>query len=395
MANKLSMNRQGDTLFATGTNGSHIIAINGPKMDPVTGGAFPERASLTAECVRKNHVILQEPNSNDFVLNDAMLNEVKRLPGLTEAGIPIEDLHCYRHSLDDEFLLWRSGQDNLTIVDAIDFEENEVLKQFWTYEKRSSMPFAACASRSANKIVATSQAGPDNYILHYYEDAFELNAPIAYNRPVGVIIPSMYKLTCMDVSFDERRVYIAGLAMVNGTAGQPIVLACTFDQYFEELSAKILSDIPYGTPRRMKRIRGTEILIVGCDRSFAILEYINGQLIQIGTLQNIHDNEITDFEIRGKYLYSTAFNEPLIKVTELDTLRPGLVTGSVLSPYNDFVVNNIAHGALTGLEKVIVSPDGQTLYTGGVGLHMMAKQAGTFLPVDMDENNSKLFNLIL
>lgn len=394
MINKLSMNEIGDTIYASGPNGSQIVNVDGPNLTPVSG-QIVGKPSLTAKTVNNSGVVLQEPNTNDLVLNDPSLQEIKRLPGLMEEGVPIEDLHCYRHSLDDEYMLWRSGQDNLSVVETKDFEEVERLKQFWTYNKKSSMPFAACASRSANKIVATSQAGPENYILHYYEDDFGMKEPIAFNRPVDVIIPSVYKLTCMDVSFDERTVYFAGLAMVNGTPGQPVVLACTFDQYLKELSAKILTDLPYGTPRRMKRIKGTEVLVVGCDKSFAVLEYANGQLMQIGSLENIHDNEITDFEVKGRYLYSTAFNEPVIKVTELDALnKPSRSTIAPVTPYKSFDINNISHGALRNLEKVVVSQDGQTLYTGGKGLHMLSKRSGTFLPTDMDENESKNRTLI-
>ena len=32
------------------------------------------------------------------------------------------------------------------------------------------MAVCACANRTALKILASSQAGPDNYIVHYYQD---------------------------------------------------------------------------------------------------------------------------------------------------------------------------------------------------------------------------------
>lgn len=62
----------------------------------------------------------------------------------------------------------------------------------------------------------------------------------------------------MDVSFDEQRVYVAGRAIVNNGMGEAIVLALDFDQGLREISAKILNDVDYGTPHRLKRVKGTE-----------------------------------------------------------------------------------------------------------------------------------------
>lgn len=62
----------------------------------------------------------------------------------------------------------------------------------------------------------------------------------------------------MDVSFDEQKVYVAGRAVINQGMGEAIVLALDFDNSLREISAKILSDVNYGTPHRLKRVKGTE-----------------------------------------------------------------------------------------------------------------------------------------
>ena len=102
----------------------------------------------------------------------------------------LEELHHYRHSLDSEYMLWRSGQDNLSIVGTKKFECVELINQFWTYKKQSSMPVAACSNRSAQKIVATSQAGPNNYVVHYYEDT--PHKEVNYAKEVLAVVPNMY-----------------------------------------------------------------------------------------------------------------------------------------------------------------------------------------------------------
>lgn len=111
---------------------------------------------------------------------------------------------------------------------------------------------------------------------------------------------------------------MGGRAIVSGGMGEAVVVALDFDNTLREISAKILNDLQYGTPHRLKRVKGTEQMIVGCDRHIAILEFDGKNMMQIASLRNIHDNEITDFVMRGSYLYSTAFNEPLIKATKFD-----------------------------------------------------------------------------
>jgi hypothetical protein len=146
---------------------------------------------------------------------------------------------------------------------------------------------------------------------------------------------------------------------------------------------------------------------VSCDKHFAILELINGELHQIGSLANIHDNEICDFEFRGDHIYSTAFNEPLIKATKLN-LEPKPLTTSVIpvtvapkpkgtqlrvdsdnSNYDQFFQSKVsALGQnLTGLEKITTSVDGRYLFCGGKGLNRFAKVDGDYQPefVDVDK----------
>lgn len=387
LANKLSMDDFGETLYATGLNGTTVLAVDGANFEPLDQRR--DRSSITVECVRDGQVILQEPNSNKIYLTDKDLNEIKAIDGMYEEGKVIEDLHDYRHSMDYGYLLWRSGQDNLSIMDATTFECVEVINQFWTFDKISSMPVAAVSNLLAEKIVATSQAGPDNYVLHYWEDTPENK--IAYAKPVDEVITSMFKLTCMEVSYDERRVYIAGLAMINNQAGTPLVVACQFNPDMSEIAAKMLNDLDYDTPYRMVRMTGTEVLLIGCVRHVAIVEYIDSQLIQIASIPNLHDNEISDLLIRGRFLYSTAFNEPLIKVTEFDLGDDPRIVGPVPtgSRYKNIIHEKFTFPGLDDLHKVETSVDGERLFCGGRGLHIFETTDDKLNPIELDTNKGK------
>lgn len=391
-ANKLSLDDFGETLYATGVNATHVISVTNNGANLFLKDQRLDRESTTVKCVRDGHVVLQEPNTNKVYLVDENMKEIKAIDGMYEEGKVLEDLHDYRHSLDYGYFLWRSGQDNLSIMDSSTFECVEVINQFWTFDKISSMPVAAVSDLLAERIVATSQAGPDNYVIHYWEDTPEVN--IAYAKHVSDVVSSMYKLTCMEVSYDERRVYLAGLAMINGRAGTPLVVACEFNQDLREIAAKMLNDLDYQTPYRMVRVTGTEVLVIGCVRHIAIVEYIDGKLIQIASIPNLHDNEISDIVVRGRYMYTTAFNEPLIKVTEFDAGAGGV---RVIQPfggaskYGNFVQQRFAYPGLDDLHKITTSSDGERVFCGGRGLHILDTANNQLNPIELDTNKEVVF----
>lgn len=144
-------------------------------------------------------------------------------------------------------------------------------------------------------------------------------------------------------------------------------------------------------------------MLVACDKHIAVLEFAGNKMMQIASIRNVHDNEITDFILRGNHMYSTAFNEPLIKATRFgDPVIGGttVVTNNAPlsgSPYTNFGTSKTPHPALLGLEKVVATPDAGTVYTGGKGLHVF-KRTGTgagFAPVDVDPNRGKLISLFI
>lgn len=222
----------------------------------------------------------------------------------------------------------------------------------------------------------------------------------------------------MDVSYDEQKAYFCGVAEVDGIRDTPLVMAFKFDQSLTHISAKTLTDVDYGTPRRLKRVKGSETLVVGCDRHFAVLDASNGTVQQISTLRDIHDGAITDFVIRGQYMYSKAYGEPDIMVTKFGNVdfdssnnRPTYsTTNSNYHPpisnskpysrsnlpnlppskYQDVSMNQIQGNFNEDLEKVVLSKNGSKLYTGGKGLHIFEWRDGGYVPEVIDNQRRNL-----
>ena len=280
----------------------------------------------------------------------------------------------------------------------------DVIKRFWTYNNIGTMPVAATATVNADRIVGTSQSGPNNYIVHYYEDVAKRDA--SFSRPVEAVFANMYKLTCMDTSYDEKFVFIGGRAKVNAVQGSAIVIAAEFNETLREVSSCLLTDLDYGTPTRIQRVSATNILVVGCDRHYAILDF-RGTLVQIARIPNVHNTQIVDFVMRGKFMYSKALNDPVIKSVEFNTataVLPTVVRSSGtaniaevtknLNNFNSYATQNFQFAGMSDLHKIEVSVDGQRLFAGGKGLHRFDSSAGMLRPLEIDTTKGNTSELL-
>lgn len=190
-----------------------------------------------------------------------------------------------------------------------------------------------------------------------------------------------------------------------------------------------ISDMYYGAPNVMKRLKGTEILIIGCYSHFAIVEHKNGSLYHLSTLRDVHDGPICDFVFAKTILYSKAANENQIKITKFgnnpgaESADPGAkdpnavnnsrvpqspsihnssanprsptippsqrnnLNKSHLQQIFDFSnprINKIKVENFKDLEKVMVSENGNKLYAGGKGLHIFERRNGVYTPLAID-----------
>ena len=297
-------------------------------------------------------------------------------------------------------MLWMSGQGTLTVVDLQAFQAVESLEDFWVFQGQRTMPIAACCNLIASKIIAASESNGQGSILHYVERP-RTEKSAYFQIPVYEAIRGMASVSCMEVSFDQETVYLGGRAeAAGGQEGAPMVVACSFDDKLTVFSDLMLNraGIEYGTPCRMTRIKGTEVVVIGCDRSIAIIENDRGSLVLLGSVLDIHRDQICDFVANEGYIYSKGVGEPFVVVTEFaDAIKyidgPPVEVDDVLSantPYYEFRQAKIEHPALENLEKVVVTNNGNTLLTGGTGLHKFERDAeGVMLPTDIDEEFSK------
>ena len=100
-------------------------------------------------------------------------------------------------------------------------------------------------------------------------------------------------------------------------------------------------------------------------------------------------------------MYSKAYGEPEIQVTSFGKAKP-ISPRSRSSPFKPSTVQKYDGASVDrrqislppGLEKVVVSRDGQRVYTGGKGLHILSSKNGSLTPIKIDTQGRNLLYLI-
>jgi len=298
-------------------------------------------------------------------------------------------------------------------VDVELFECVDVIKRFWTFNNIGTMPVCATATVNADRILGASKSGPNNYVVHYWQENGAKD--ICFSRPIEAVFVNLYKITCMDTSYDEKVAFVGGRAILNAVQGSAIVMAVEFNEGLREISSCLLTDLDYGNPNRIQRVSGTNLLVVGCDRHYAILDF-RGSLVQIARIPNVHNTPIVDFVMRGKFLYSKALNDPVIKSVQFNSAPiinvlpannnlPVPVRSSGSLPITELTkdLNNFSSSStqkfefpgMSDLHKIEVSGDGLRLFAGGKGLHRFDSSGGSLRPLEIDTTKGKLWHLYL
>jgi hypothetical protein len=215
----------------------------------------------------------------------------------------------------------------------------------------------------------------------------------------------------MEVSSDGSIAYIAGHEESSSGNDKLKVIAISFDRALRQLGNIELTNLEYLRVNRMKRIKGEETLILGCNKHFAIVDVENKNFREIANIPNVHTGNILDFELRDKYLYSKGSSESAVKVTTFGVKkeivpvveqvkpvsRPGSPKPIVFkqSKYESFKRTKIDCPFIQEpFEKLAVSGKGNRLFAGGKGLYIFEKDEVDELKykvLSFEGNEKKMF----
>lgn len=208
-------------------------------------------------------------------------------------------------------MLWRQGKESICIVDRKTFKVVNSISDFFVYKTTTTKPISACASRDAAKILAISQ-NPSNsrFILHYFE-CDEEHIERIRTKYIQRIYPEMSEACDLEVSADSSKVYVGGVNKFNGKA---MLICSDFTKNLNIVSYTILDQLDFGKPRVIKRIKGYEILVVGCNYHYAIVQFKDFKFVNLACINDVHKSRILDFEYKNQLIFSIGENDNDLKV---------------------------------------------------------------------------------
>lgn len=307
-------------------------------------------------------------------------------------------------------MLWSQGLGAMSVIDRRNFRTVNTIPDFWMYTTGLARPFAACSNREASKILGASIDKNGDYIIHYYETDGESEFMIS--KKCQEFFLHMSEVKAIEMSSDGKVLFLAG---VSSSTGKSIVTAAEMNKSLGSIATLTLDDIKYGKPRRMKRVKGYDILLVGCKGHYAVIDFYNFTFDFLGNIEDANISEVVDFEFRNGVLYSKGYREKSIAVLNFEegyesmlksspprrdspVIRSGIIQNeepprpidtdirgggsfgdgansrydprAYNSNQNQYVIDKIM-ADVSKIEKVRVANDKRRIYVGGKGLNIL------------------------
>lgn len=359
-------------------------------------------------------------------LNSEKKVEMGRIGGIYEPGKMIEHFHDYRGGDNSRYCLWKMGDDSMAVVNKRDWKIKNKISMFWTHggngkewenrNPKSCMPVASCVNKQGTKIMASSMAGPNEHILHFYDEALHVDKSVSHI--CKSVLPDLNRCSAIEISSNGRVCYLGGLSQ----SGKTRIVAVQNNGEFAKITSYDLMDRSYGKIRKIYRVRGYEILLLAGKNHIVVLEFRNSQFTRLGLLEDVHSGEICDICMHNSVVYSKGYNDNSITCTYLNLGSQGAQNTETFSPAKSKTNGNSPSGLLPltesvrisrdasprdyqnvtesrielttplGNEKVALSKSGNNMYVGGSnGLHVYNRKKGTqdYYCYKSDDNKTK------
>lgn len=388
---KLELSHNKEALYLGGLNGLTKMNHSKGTLSQVQS-IKSDRPTVSMKRNSKNHLLLQQPQKNDLYAIDSQNLERERTPGRLDTVAGNEAFRHFRHSLDDKYILWRNGNKDLDVYDCETMETDETISDFWVHEGKSSVPVCGVSNREVSKILGLGNKDLNTQTLHYLEkDSDGKNHQ--QNFLVKDLFPKMSSFSTMEINQKGDRVYLAGIEPTP-RGDKPKLISVSFDKQLKLQNSMPLTSEDYKRVNRIRRVKGEDVLVLGCDKHFSVVEDQQNQLKEIGPVKDIHSGPILDFEMHDKFLFSRGDKESDVKVTTfgIEKKPPEIIAPveakppEILAPieskpvvyettkYEKFVRFKIDCSFITeSFEKIAVGAKGNQIYAGGKGLYIFEK----------------------
>lgn len=111
----------------------------------------------------------------------------------------------------------------------------------------------------------------------------------------------------LELSQDEKFLYIGGCDDLNIEAGKPTLSCVSFDETLMEIASFELHESSMKNIFSMRRLKDEEVLVVSGFKMLSLVEFRDrSTFFELKQLRGLHSSEIFDFEMRGKEIFSVS-----------------------------------------------------------------------------------------
>lgn len=199
---------------------------------------------------------------------------------------------------------------NFSVQDILIKNSKEI---FLKILKGQSLPLAVTGNMYLTKLLTLTVVEDENIYLNFWESKTPGKIE---SRFLNNVCPSLKAAMCLEISKDEKTVFVGGCNTMDIFEGKATVAAVHFNQYMVNEANINLHDEEMRNIFQIRRYDGTgaDVLIVGGFNSLSIIEYRKDvkTFFELKLLKNLHNGEIFDFCLRGREIYTICSNDEYI-----------------------------------------------------------------------------------
>lgn len=343
----------------------------------VTKNAKTPHNIIYARCSADDKFFTVKQGSNTLeILDLAQRRVVTTLKGYSEKPYIFDKFRSLRYAKEDQFPLWRRGQDSIVLLNHKTLQPVAEYRRFWP-KGYNPIFMNICPPQKKIFGYSLSQDGGVVSVLSNYTQP-------SNSKTDFIKIPANQTWAGMEQNTDSSLTIVAIQNKVARKASFMSMVA--YDTKQLKLSPLVRQDFKerrFKAVQFMRKIKGYDIFALACRNNMAIIGYSRGKFHVLNYLDQIYNAMIFEISIYGNFMIpvSTGENEN-IKVIEFgtDNLQAMMksiqqVPNGVMSKksrlleyvFSNQKVKKITLAGLSGRKKISISPDGRTLYIGGDG----------------------------
>ena len=152
-------------------------------------------------------------------------------------------------------------------------------------------------------MVVLSIVDDQNLYLNYWQQDSSV-----VNKPLANCCPKVVASMSLELSHDEKTVFVAGCDKMDINEGRPIISAVSFDSKLKQKTFTYLSDHKMRNIFKLKRLPGLkeDVLLAAGFCAISIVFFNPNMCVfqELKTLGGLHEGEIFDFCVHENTIYS-------------------------------------------------------------------------------------------